>query len=329
MADVSEQIQALGLELAAYAKTGPASPSQATEIKQRVAEFIEANAVTLESAVQTYRRACDGFLARVIEARGLPVASVVSGEAPNAQPGPRPLDKKLSERFDEYLPSLRRLLDECVAVHADQAEGFFAQQKSAVEKLLADFLDSIPGGGTKAAVVRSHVNPIKNALRDLLQWGEELNRLQATSFMSEVRDFLAQAANHPIAMTWHFAPWSCLVPGHRELDGQVFVIRENWALQKGLMVAPPAHGFADDAKRRRRELGCMCTTGFIFNLASLPRDMLTPSGVATLANAATAREDFSRRLAAAPQPDQAPSPEPAKVSSAGFFARLFGRKADT
>ncbi len=329
MADVTEQIQAFGLELAAYAKSGPTSPAHAAGIRQRIDKFITANAVSPETAVQTYRQSSEAFLARVVEARGLPVTSVASTGVESAENDLGAVDPAVSERFDEFLPSLRNLLEECVAVHAEQAGVFLAQQRSTFERLLSDFIDEIPEGGTKAAVVRSHVNPIKNALAELLQWAADLDRLQATSFASEVRDFLTPAANNAIAMVWRYSPWSCLVSSHRDLDERLYAVRGNWALQKGLMLVPSG-GFSDEVKSRRRELGCMCTFQFVFNVTGLPTDTLTPAGIAMVASAASRREEFMRSMKEPPQvaPSPTSTPVPAQAPTLGFFGRFFGRKTD-
>jgi len=325
--DVTGQVQAFGQELAAFATTGPNSSTHTAEIKERVGDFIAANAATAESAVQTYRQSCEAFLARVIEARGLPVASIGSTYVESGEREPSSVNKTVTERFDELLPSLRNLLEECVGTHREQAGTFFAQEKSAFDQLLTDFLDGIPEGGTKAAVLRSHVNPIKKALTELLQWGVSLSRLQASTFMSEVRDFLTLCSG-AIAMIWHYSPWGCLVPSHKDLDGQWYAVRGNWAIQKGLMQVSP-NGFHDEVKKRRRELGCMCTSQFVFTFTRLPQDMLTPAGSTSVANAPAAREEFMRRFeqAQAVEPGPPPAPERARAPVPGLFSRLFGRKS--
>jgi hypothetical protein len=326
---ISEQIQEIGLELVSFAKSGPSSPAHAAEIKERIDAFITANAVSTEDAVLTYRQSCDTFMAMVIAARGLPVASIVSTDGEAGERKPRSVNKAVTERFDELVPPLRNLLEECVGSHAAQANTFFAQQKTAFDQLLGDFLAGIPDGGTKTAMLRSHVNPIKRALKDLLQWDCDLNRLQASTFMSEVKDFLTPATDNPLAMIWHFSPWSCLVPSHNELDEQWYAIRGNWAIQKGLMQVS-ANGFHDEIKKRSRELGCMCSSQFVFSFTSLPQDMLTPAGLAANANASAARDAFMRKMEQAQiaeLPAPAPASEPARAPAPGFFRRLFRRKS--
>lgn len=331
MDDIAEQIDAFGVELAAFAKTGPKSPEHAAGLRRRLDDLITANAESAESAALTYRRGCEEFLRRVIEARGMPVASVVAVGAAAAHAQSMSVDKVVSDRFDEYLPALRTLLHECVASHASQAPGYFARQRADVERLLAQFVDGIPAGGTKAAVVRSHVNPIKLAVTELLRWGDGLYRLQATRYMLEVDDFLTITAKNPIAMTWRYSPWGCLVPSHKALDGSAYPIRNSWALHKGLMMVSP-RGFADEAIKLRRELGCTCHAEFVFHLRSVPRDMVTVAGVDVGDNAAARRESFMSLTealgVASPPPTVAATTMPRTVSS-GFFARLFGRRSES
>ena len=321
-----EHIQVFGLELADFAKSGPASKTHAAEIVQRVDKLIEANATSVDEAVAAYRLHCAAFLERVVEAKGIPVASVVSAGGDAVREQPKSVDKAVSARFDELLPVLQALLDEHVDSYAEQASAFFEKQKSAFDAQLAAFLSEIPIGGTKAAVVRSHVNPLKRALSDLLEWGAEMSRLQSMSFVSEVSDFLSPAGGDALAMTWHYSRPTCLVPSHEALQGRVYLVRDSWALKQGLLRADRA--FVDDTRKFRREIGCMCSASWLFYLPSLPEDLLTPAGVAKLAEGQAKKQAFmaatqeSASTPAATAPRHVPGQVPV-AAPAGFFSRLF------
>jgi hypothetical protein len=322
-----EHIQVFGLELAAFAKSGPASKTHAAEIVQCVDKLIEANATSVDEAVAAYRLHCAAFLERVVEAKGIPVASVVSAGGDAVREQPKSVDKAVSARFDELLPVLRALRDEHVDSHAEQASAFFEKQKSAFDAQLAAFLSEIPIGGTKAAVVRGHVNPLKRALSDLLEWGGEMSRLQAMSFVSEVSDFLTPAGGDALAMTWQYSRPSCLVPSHEALHSRVYLVRDSWALKQGLLRADV--GFVEDTRKFRREIGCMCLASWHFSLPRLPEDLLTPAGVAKIEEARAKREEFmaasqeSAPTPAATTPPHVPDHAPVAAPAAGFFSKLF------
>ena len=88
-----------------------------------------------------------------------------------------------------------------------------------------------------------------------------------------------------LAMVWH-SRWR--VAGydyredHKERDRQVYAIRGNWALQKGLMRKGPA-GYADEITKPAEEVFCQCTGQWLYSLRALPRDMLTDKGIEELA----------------------------------------------
>jgi hypothetical protein len=334
---IDEQIQALGQELAAFAKTGPTSPTHAADITHRIDALIAANCISVEDAIAGYREHCEAFLVRVIEAKGMPVVSVMSPGPDGVREPPKSVDKGVTARFDELLPGLRALLDEHVTSYAEQAEMFFAKQKLGFDQELTAFLAGIPAGGTKTALVRSHVNPLKRTLNDLVQWDADMHRLQSMSVVSEVDDFLRPSGGDALAMSWHYAPSSCLVPSHKALDGRVYVVRDTWAIKKGLVHAGP-NGFTDETRKFRREIGCMCSSTWLFYALSLPEEVLTPEGIEMKANAPAKRAAFEARMGQALSPEAAPSPPPQPVPTAapdrvapaaptGFFAKLFGRKA--
>lgn len=64
---------------------------------------------------------------------------------------------------------------------------------------------------------------------------------------------------------------------HPERDGQVYAIRGNGALMKGLM-QPSSSGFSDEITGPCEELGCQCQFQFIYNLRDLPDSMIAAAG---------------------------------------------------
>ncbi|MCO4880246.1 hypothetical protein [Paraburkholderia caribensis] len=72
---------------------------------------------------------------------------------------------------------------------------------------------------------------------------------------------------------------------HEDLDGRVFLYRDSWAAQQGL-VKPPDGQWAEDLETKPAlEINCRCTSSYIYTLPALFRkfpDCLTEKGRATL-----------------------------------------------
>ena len=68
---------------------------------------------------------------------------------------------------------------------------------------------------------------------------------------------------------------------HKERDMQVYTIRNNWAMQKGLMKAGPC-GYTDDITAAGEEVFCRCSIRYLYNIRDLPETMLTAKGAAAL-----------------------------------------------
>lgn len=71
--------------------------------------------------------------------------------------------------------------------------------------------------------------------------------------------------------------------GAKQCDGQVFAVRANWALNKGLMT-PDSVGFIDDIDRPKQAVGSMCSIQWLFNLQNLPPNMIVVTGESTFRN---------------------------------------------
>lgn len=68
---------------------------------------------------------------------------------------------------------------------------------------------------------------------------------------------------------------------HKHRDLLAYAIRGNWAMTKGLMRAGD-NGFLDEVTQPAEEVFCRCYLTYVYNLRSLPKDMLTKKGEAFL-----------------------------------------------
>jgi hypothetical protein len=66
---------------------------------------------------------------------------------------------------------------------------------------------------------------------------------------------------------------------HPERDHKIYTLRDNWAMQTGLMQTGP-DGYTDDITAPREETGCQCYFVYLYALRDLPEAMLTERGIA-------------------------------------------------
>ena|SRR5471032_1265469 len=80
---------------------------------------------------------------------------------------------------------------------------------------------------------------------------------------------------------WRGGTTGCYRPEHQARDAAVYIIRGNWALEKGLIGY--GDGFTDETTKPLEEEGCRCGFHYFYNLRDLPEDYLTAKGKKTLA----------------------------------------------
>ncbi len=73
-------------------------------------------------------------------------------------------------------------------------------------------------------------------------------------------------------------------PQHNKRDGDLFLVRDSWVIQKGL-VKRGAGAYTDSIEQPGEFVFCRCSWVYIFNLRDLPADWLTKKGTETLAAA--------------------------------------------
>lgn len=73
-------------------------------------------------------------------------------------------------------------------------------------------------------------------------------------------------------------------PKHNERDGKMFLVRNNWAIEKGL-VKKGAGEYTDSIEQPGEFVFCRCSWIYLFNVRDLPTDWLTKKGEEQLAEA--------------------------------------------
>lgn len=188
--------------------------------------------------------------------------------------------------YDQVKPRLRRELDRRILASADL---IVLNRKAAVESTIQRFsgwMTSIPAGGSRAVDKKDVKDNIRKALAQLPFEERRVVTDQGHKFSSELSNILAVDSN-AIAAIWH-SNWRQMNynyrKDHKERDLHVYTIRGNWALQQGLMKVGK-YGYTDQITKPAEEVFCRCHYEYVYNLASLPSDMITRKGKDRLAAA--------------------------------------------
>ncbi|HID4561409.1 TPA: hypothetical protein ACXE78_001112 [Klebsiella pneumoniae] len=196
--------------------------------------------------------------------------------------------KGLSRFTLNYMePKLRSELDRRILASADLIK---LNRTAAINKTVQRFsgwATSIPGqdyvGGVLSASSRSGI--VANAQhiqKSAEQVDYEARRVmidQSHKLIANIDNIIA-TGNNAIAAEWH-SHWR--QPGydyredHKERDKLIYLIRGNWAQKNGYVKAGPA-GYLDEITQPGEEVFCRCYVTYLYNLRSIPEDMLTQKG---------------------------------------------------
>ncbi|HCI6758182.1 TPA: hypothetical protein NPP70_003280 [Klebsiella variicola subsp. variicola] len=196
--------------------------------------------------------------------------------------------KGLSRFTLNYMePKLRSELDRRILASADLIK---LNRTAAINKTVQRFsgwATSIPvqdyvGGGLSALSRSGIVANAQHIQKSAEQVDYEARRVmidQSHKLIANIDNIIA-ASNNAIAAEWH-SHWR--QPGydyredHKERDKLVYLIRGNWAQKNGYVKAGPA-GYLDEITQPGEEVFCRCYVTYLYNLRSIPEDMLTQKG---------------------------------------------------
>ena len=172
---------------------------------------------------------------------------------------------------------LRPLLQARIMASADLIKLNREQAVEITMRRFAGWASSQPPGGSPVAL-----REVKGQIGKRLQQStfEERRMLidQGHKLASAVNQTIAEG-NGAIAAQWHHvheANYDAR-PEHVARDGKVYLIRDSWAHQKGL-VKPNAQGYMDDIDKPSELPFCRCKATYMYALSRLPDDMLTAKG---------------------------------------------------
>lgn len=196
--------------------------------------------------------------------------------------------KGLSRFTLNYMePKLRSELDRRILASADLIK---LNRTAAINKTVQRFsgwATSIPvqdyvGGGLSASSRSGIVANAQHIQKSAEQVDYEARRVmidQSHKLIANIDNIIA-TGNNAIAAEWH-SHWR--QPGydyredHKERDKLVYLIRGNWAQKNGYVKAGPA-GYLDEITQPGEEVFCRCYVTYLYNLRSIPEDMLTQKG---------------------------------------------------
>ncbi|OCV87693.1 hypothetical protein [Klebsiella pneumoniae] len=196
--------------------------------------------------------------------------------------------KGLSRFTLNYMePKLRSELDRRILASADLIK---LNRTAAINKTVQRFsgwATSIPvqdyvGGGLSASSRSGIVANAQHIQKSAEQVDYEARRVmidQSHKLIANIDNIIA-TNNNAIAAEWH-SHWR--QPGydyredHKERDKLIYLIRGNWAQKNGYVKAGPA-GYLDEITQPGEEVFCRCYVTYLYNLRSIPEDMLTQKG---------------------------------------------------
>ena len=152
-------------------------------------------------------------------------------------------------------------------------------RKASIDKTLQRFqgwATSIPIGGSKTQDRQAEKAHIK---KELYKSHFEERRViidQNHKLISSINDIVA-TDNGAIAAEWHShwrQPHYNYRKDHKERDMKVYLIRNSWAANQGLVKGK----YADSITQPGEEPFCRCNYRYIYSLRRMPEDMLTVKG---------------------------------------------------
>ena len=181
--------------------------------------------------------------------------------------------------IERLRPQMRAELDRRILASAGLIK---LNKEQSVQKTLQRFqgwATSIPAGGSDNVDKREEKTKLTKALRQLPFEERRVLIDQGHKLTASINEIVATDGG-AIALRWH-SRWRQAGydyrEDHKERDGKVYLLRDSWAKKAGLVKSGDA-GYYDDVTAVAEEPFCRCNAVYIYNLRSLPLDMLTVKG---------------------------------------------------
>lgn len=182
-------------------------------------------------------------------------------------------------------PALRAELDRRILASANLIK---LNREASIARTLQRFngwATSIPAGGAaKTVEKRKEAEVIRRGIAGLPFVERRVVIDQGHKMVAAVNEIVATDGG-AIAAVWH-SHWRELNynyrPEHKKLDGEVFLVRDSWAIKDGY-VKKGRLRYTDEVEGPAVAPFCRCSWQFLFTLRDLPREELTVKGKEKLA----------------------------------------------
>lgn len=182
-------------------------------------------------------------------------------------------------------PKLHSVLDRKIVAAADLIRLNRAASIQRTLQRFAGWASSIPAGGTAAGQRKETRQRVRRGIAALPFEERRVIIDQGHKLAAAIDDVIARDGG-ALGGTWS-SRWREVGydyrEEHKERDGKFFVMRNNWALQKGFMKLAGAQ-YTDQVTAPGQEPMCRCRMRFAFSLRDLPAEMLTEKGKQALAD---------------------------------------------
>jgi hypothetical protein len=188
--------------------------------------------------------------------------------------------------LEKVRPALRAELDRRMMISRSLIKLNRAEAIEATVRRFAGWASSVPDGGTDAVNKRETKAEIRKALASLPFTERRVAIDQGHKFVSNLNNILATdggAIAGEWASNWRQRNYN-FRRDHKERDGKFYVVRGNWALDRGLMKTD-GHKYIDEITMPGEEVFCRCSYRYCYSLRAIPPDMVTEKGRAELARA--------------------------------------------
>ena len=188
--------------------------------------------------------------------------------------------------LEHVKPQLRAELDRRILASASLIKNNRQEAVANTLKRFEGWATSIPKGGTEGQKKAKVKKDIKKAMGNVRFAERRVVIDQSHKLVSNLNDILATDGG-ALAGRWR-SNWR--QPGydyredHKDRDGRVYTIRDNWALTQGLMKVGP-DGYYDQITAAGEEVYCRCYIVYVYSLSGLPKDQLTAKGQMALREA--------------------------------------------
>jgi hypothetical protein len=181
--------------------------------------------------------------------------------------------------LEKLKPHLRPALDRARIASRDLIKLNRAKMIEDVDRKFTGWATSLPTGGTASVDTKDVKDGIRKPLASLPFTERRVHIDQGHKFVANLNNILAKDGG-ALAAIWH-SHWRQrnynFRKDHKERDEQIYIVRGNWAMERGLIRAV-GHLFTDEITMPGEEVYCRCHYEYIYSLQDLPEDMLTKLG---------------------------------------------------